>query len=207
MSTQPQVTVDQVRALMKQFGLREPNEVDQRNGKFVEKLLSDPELGAKARAKAKEAFPDIELPEDKLGPLIAPLKADNDALRAQLKELADWRKAREEEEAKKENFQATQASIEAAVKKFNLTEDGMKAMMARMLEQKNPDAEAAAALVTHNAPKPAASPRFVTPKANFYGSAEYDESRKLLHTRPDDFLDAEITEAMNNPEAYIASAA
>ncbi len=207
MSTQPQVTVDQVRALMKQFGLREPNEVDQRNGKFVEKLLNDPELGAKARAKAKEAFPDIELPEDKIAPVIAPLKADNDALRAQIKELADWKADQEKKAAERENEATMQAAVDAAVAKFNLTEDGRKAMLARMIEQRSLDAEAAAALVTHNAPKPAASPRFVTPKANFYGSAEYDESRKLLHTRPDDFLDAEITEAMNNPEAYIASAA
>ncbi len=207
MTTAPALTVEQVRALMKQAGLREPTESEIRAAKLVEKAWRDPELGPKIRATAKAEFPDVRIPEDDLSPVLAPILAQNKALGEQLEALTKKMSEREAKETEAETFASIQKNVDSAVAKFNLTEEGRKAMLDRMKEQNNLDADAAAALIAHNAPKPQAAPRYLPQKMNLYGSAEQDEKFKLLHTRPDDFFDSEVAALINDPDGYVKSVA
>lgn len=200
----PQITVDQVRALMKQFGLREPTEHETRAGKIFEKNLKDPDVGPGLRAAAKKEFPDLVFQEDEIDNRItAREKALSDQIAALTKRLEE----RDAAEAKAKSEADLESKVNSAVSKFNLTEEGRKAMLERMIAQGSTDADAAAALVAHNAPKPASTPAYLPQKMNLFGSAEQDEKYKLLNTRPDDFFDSEVAALIRDPDGYVRSAA
>ena len=61
-------------------------------------LWNDGEKGAALRAKVKEKYPDVVLPEDNLKPVLEPLMAQNKALQDRLDAMAaerDGLKARQ----------------------------------------------------------------------------------------------------------------
>ena len=192
---------------MRQLGIRELGQNEQRAAELLGSVWDDPELGGKLRAKAKEKYPDVKLPEDSVAPVLAPLQAQIKALTEKLEDRDKRDAEREKKESETSSAAKLQADVEAAVSKFNLTEEGRKAMLERMIAQGSTDADAAAALIAHAAPKPATAPKFMPQKINLYGSAESEEKYKLLHTRPDDFFDSEVTELLNDPEGYVRNAA
>ncbi len=174
-------------------------------------LFNDPasEAGRALRAKAKEKNPNLRLPEDAAEPLVAPLRAELEALRAERAE----EKAEREAEKKQREDDAAKNNLEAALsgarQRFNLTDEGFDKMVARMKETGNyADAEAAAAWVAQQTPVPAAAGPYLGPQAlNLAGSAVFDEKFALLHKDPmGQFLDAEFREFMADPQKYSADA-
>lgn len=175
---------------------------------LLEALWSSADLGPKIRKVAKERFPDIRLPEDTVDPVVAPLRQENEALKARLDALAEKFEAREQKAAETDSFQKMEAAVNAAAAKFKLTEEGRAAMLDRMKETRNyTDVEAAAAFIAHSAPpSPTSGPSWATSSAklNLFGSAEQDERFKRLHTNPEGFLEDELRNFASNPDAYVA---
>ncbi len=173
---------------------------------LLDKLWTDGKLGAEVRAKAKELYPDVRIPEDDINPVLAPALAELQAARDELKA--------ERESIAKERSDAADAAtklnlesqLDAARNRFNLTDDGFDKMVARMKETGNyTDAEAAAAWVAQQTPPPKAPANYLGPQAlNFAGSAEQDERFKLLHTDPGGkFLDKEFNDFFADPDKYV----
>jgi hypothetical protein len=183
---------------------------EDRYQKLAESLWNDSDLGATVRKRAKSLFPDIVIPEDSAEPLIAPIRAELEAMRAE--------RIAEKEAAAKEKEERAQAKAQtkledmlvSARQKYSLSDEGFDKMCERMKATSNySDAEAAAAWVAQQNP-PAPPPRaYLGPqKANFYGTGQADEERfGLLHRDPfGAFLDAEMTEFMNDPDKYVRDA-
>lgn len=173
---------------------------------LVDKLWNDGTLGAGVRKAAKELYPNLTLPDEQIEPVVAPLKAENKALQERLdkieKERAEERKANEETRSR----QTLEQSLEAARTKYNLTADGFDKMVSRMKETSNfTDAEAAAAWVAQQTPPPKApTPNWAPKSMNLFGTKDgRDEKFKLLHSDPMEYLDSELQEFVNNPDAYV----
>jgi hypothetical protein len=176
---------------------------------LVDSLWSDSKLGSQVRAKAKEMFPDITTPEDTVEPAIAPLRAEAEALRNDLKAMREERAAEKAaaEEAKQQRD--LQSSLESAAAQFHLNESGFDKMVARMKETGNySDAAAAAAYVVSQTPvAPQPGPYLGPQNINLFGTAEKDERFSLLHKDAGGrFLDAEFTDFMTDPDKYVRDA-
>jgi ElaB/YqjD/DUF883 family membrane-anchored ribosome-binding protein len=165
--------------------------------------------GAAYRAKAKELFPDVPLPEEAAEAAVEPVKAELTALQAKFDEMIAERAA----EKKAAEDAAVQTNLETAVAnaraKFHLTEDGFDKMVARMKETGNyTDAESAAAWVAMQTPAPTAPGPYLGPQAlDLFGSKNKNEAFELLHRDPTGaFLDSEFREFLANPDKYVQEA-
>ena len=182
---------------------------EQRARALIQALWNDKELGAGVRRRAKEAYPDIQTPEDSLEPVmnerLAPLRAENESLKASFEALSEKFSAREKAVSEKEAQETLRASLNLARDKFSLTDDGFDKMVARMKETGNyQDAEAAAAWVASVTPPPAkAKPDWMPQAMNLFGSNERDESLALLHRNPEAYADSQIAEMLRDPDAYV----
>lgn len=178
---------------------------EQRSVDLFDKLYHDPEFGPALRKKAKETYPDIRVPEDSLGPLVAPLQKQIETLAEQNKALIDKMAKREADEQERATFQSLESRVTSAVSKFSLTDEGRAKMLDRMKETGNyTDPEAAAAFIAHTAPKPAALPSWAPQSMNLFGSKEYDESLALLHRNPSAYEDQQLIEFAKDPDKYVA---
>lgn len=176
---------------------------------LMERLLKDSKLGPDVRKLAKEAYPDVEFPEDRFDAQLAPVR---ELLETTQKELREEREARAAEAAKAaERAQENdmRAKLDAAVQKYSLTADGAQKMVDRMKESGNvSDFEAAAAWVAGQQPRAAEPGPYLGPQnINLFGTAEKDERFAMLHQDPmGKFLDAEFREFSADPDAYVRSA-
>lgn len=174
---------------------------------LIQDLWNDKVVGPALHRKAKEKYPSIRLPEEQFAPFLEPLTAKLDELSAKLKErdeeISKRDKEREDRAQKRQNDQFA-SSLDDAVKKFNLTDDGRKAMIERMQETKAYDPYAAAAYIVSQAPPAIAGPVFGPQALNFAGSAEVAEDRKLLHRDPAAYFDSEVRKMLTNPRDYVA---
>jgi hypothetical protein len=178
----------------------------QRMEELFATLWNDADLGPKVRAKAKEKWSDITLPEDQVAGPLNELRSQNETLAKQLKEMQERQEARDKEEADRKAIQTMTEGIDRAVREFNLTDDGRAKMMERMKGTGNyGDPEAAAAWVAHQTPpQDIKGPTFGAQHMNLFGSAEPDEKYRQLHTNPEKYMDAELNEFLKNPDKYVA---
>lgn len=176
---------------------------------LLDSLWSDKTLGANVRKKAKELFPDIVTPEDAAEPIVAPLKAQIEALQEQNKSILDRVAAREKADADATAEVELSKRLANARAAYGLTEDGFDKMVARMKETGNfTDADAAAAWVVQHSPKPqvANSPSWLPKSANLFGSKDKVDDAKFekLHTDPQAYMDDELREFASDPDKYVA---
>ena len=185
---------------------RPATQTEVRAARLVEQLWNSADLGPQVRAQAKALFPDIQLPEE--APVIAPIKAENDALRQRLEKLEADIAERDRTTGEERAFADLEGAVKRAVTKFGLTDEGRAAMLDRMKETKNyTDVEAAAAWVAHSKPPaPTSGPSWVTnsQRINLFGSAEKDERYKALHTDPEGYLESELRTFAADPDKYTA---
>jgi len=177
-----------------------PDPVTDRARALVNKLWGDPELGAKVRKAAKDLFPDVSIPEDQVDPVIAPLKGQLEATQAELKALKEEREAEKRAAAEAATQRSLESALEAARKKYSLTDEGFAKMVERMKEKQNfTDAESAAAWVASETPppKPTSGPSWTPQALDLYGSKHADEKFKLLHSDPDAFFDMEVKDILD----------
>ena len=98
------------------------------------KLWADTDLGPQVRKKVKELYPDVALPEDAAEPVVAPLRAQLDRLEAENAKMREEREAEKAAAAERSAQQSINDRLDAARKRFNLTEEGFDKMVARMKE-------------------------------------------------------------------------
>lgn len=191
----------------------EANIVLQRSKALVDRLLGDRgDAGKAARAEALKLFPDLEGklvdPNADLEPIVAPLKAQIDALTEKLtaKETAEAEAA---QKALEERAEFTlQSKLDATKKTFNLTDEGLKAVMERMTATGNyADTDAAAAYVLKDYKPVETRSAALGPQAADYlgkSSGEDMERMKLLWNDADGgFLDYEIAKMEADPRDYV----
>lgn len=190
----------------------EANIVLQRSKALVDRLLGDRgDAGKAARAEALKLFPDLEGklvdPNADLEPIVAPLKAQIEELTGKItaRELADAEAAKALAEQRLETDFV--AKVDAAVKEFNLTEEGRMAMLERVKatgNYANPAAEASYMLKDYK-PVETRSAALGPQAADFLGKASQEDAdrMKLLWNDPDGaFLDYEIETMLADPDKY-----
>ena len=173
------------------------------------KLWADTDLGPQVRKKVKELYPDVALPEDAAEPVVAPLRAQLDRLEAENAKMREEREAEKAAAAERSAQQSINDRLDAARKRFNLTEEGFDMMVAHMKETQNyTDAEGAAAWVVQQTPPPKPTGPYLGPQnINLFGTAEKDERFALLHKDPmGAFLDQEFRDFTADPDKYIRDA-
>ena len=184
-----------------------PN-VDDRTKALLETLWNDGKLGSAVRAKAKELYPDVMLPEDSLSPMVEPLRAELEANRKALEEMRAEREA--EKAAALESSQRVnlETALANARQSYSLTDEGFDKMVERMKTTGNySDADAAAAWVAQQTPVNKVSKADWLPKKmNFLGSGDINDNPdfKLLHTNPDRYLDKQLEQFVADPDTYVA---
>ena len=177
----------------------------ERAAKLLDSLWNDGKVGPALRAKTKELFPEVSLPDDQFEPIVSPMREALEATTAELKALREERAA-EKKANEAAAFQTDfESRIAAARDKFRLTPEGFDAMVSRMKETQNyTDADAAAAWVKSQEPPPkAAGPSWAPSKLDLFGSSNTDERYRLLHTDPQAYQDAELMEFVADPDKYV----
>ncbi|MDE2096575.1 MAG: hypothetical protein KGL39_04955 [Patescibacteria group bacterium] len=179
---------------------------DDRLKKLSEALWNDAELGAKIQARAKEMFPDAKTNEDVFGPMLNPLRAENEKLSKRLSEMQEERIAEKKAAEEAKTRQTLEAQLDAARKNYSLTDEGFDKMVARMKETGNyADADAAAAWVASKTPPAKVDGPTWAPQAlNLFGSKKYDEALNELHRDPQSYMDSQLSQFVRDPDAYVA---
>lgn len=129
--------------------------------KLNNELWNDPKLGMQVKELVKEKYPNANIPE--LDAIRSVKKSEDEILvkvdaanKAALDRIEAFEKAQKERDEKDINAKAEREfanDVEATKKKYQLTQEGMEKVFARMKEKNNPDVEAAAAWVTDHEPK------------------------------------------------------
>jgi hypothetical protein len=134
----------------------------QRAKDLLNKVYSDKKHGPAVRRALKDADPTLAIPEDVADEYAAPLKAENDALKKRLDDLA---KSLDEDRAKRkdeDDLAEMNRRIDDVVRKRGLTDDGRAGLIETMQKRQIADPEAAALLYLDTLPKskprPVASP-------------------------------------------------
>lgn len=172
----------------------------------LEKLWNDGEVGSTVQKKIKEIFPDAKTNDDVFGPVVAPLRAENEKLAAKLAKIEEERAAERKEREESSMKRSLDEALTSARQKFNLTEEGFDKMVARMKETGNyGDAEAAAAWVASKTPPaPAAGPSWKPQSMNLFGSKKFDEALAELHRDPQEYMDNQLAMFVSDPDGYVA---
>lgn len=187
-------------------------EADRRFAELGNALWNDTsERGRTFRAFAKEKYPDAVTIEDQFDPIVKPLREEAAALRAELAAEAQRRTDEAEARTRERAERTLQDGLEAARKRFNLTDAGMDLTIKRMQDTGNySDPLAAAAAIVADNPPPKDPTGYLGPQnINLFGSAnESAEDRiRLLHKDPmGGFLDAEFRDFISDPDAYVRNA-
>lgn len=173
---------------------------------LLNKMADHPEKGTAARRLMSDIEPTLRFPENAADAVVAPLRSE---LESANKKIADLEAARENDRVERETREAEsklRGDMDAAAKTFGLTDEGRAKMEERMRSTASLDAEAAAAWVAAQAPKPqpsAPTPSFAPAAINLFGSAQKsdDESVALLHTNPVAWQDREIAAMLSEQAA------
>jgi hypothetical protein len=184
--------------------MAEATQAQIRAAELLEQLWSDGEIGEKVRRAAKAKFPDAKIIDDTVAPFVAPLQAENAALKKRLDDMEASRAA--DKEAREQR--AAQANLESALAKarqeYNLTDEGFDKMVGRMKETGNyADADAAAAWVASKTPPTApAGPTWRSQDLDLFGTKNADEARAELHRNPDKHRDDQIEAFLRDPDGF-----
>jgi hypothetical protein len=175
---------------------------------LLESLWNDSSLGSKVRAKAKEMYPDVNIPEDQFSPMIAPLQNELNAAKEDLAAMRAERLAEKEAREEASARSNLEDALAGARQKYNLTDEGFDKMVARMKETGNyADADASAAWVAQQTPaKTVNKADWLPRKINLFGSAEESEEAdfKLLHINPLAYQDDQLSRFAADPDKYVA---
>lgn len=176
----------------------------QGTAKLTNEIWNDPVHGNTVKEIVKAKYPNANIPE--VDTLNTVRKAEADILAKveatkteTLSRIEAFEKAQKDRDEKESNSKAERefaSEIEVAKKKYQLTDEGMEKVIARMKAKNNPDVEAAAAWVTDNEPSkaPISSSGYVDPSFNPFGSKGEDKAWETLNRNPWDgkFAEQEI---------------
>lgn len=173
---------------------------------LINSLWNDANVGPAVRKTAKSKFPEIQIQDDLIEPVVRAVKDEAEQARNEIKALREERDAERKSAEEAKQRANLERSLDEARNKFGLTSEGFDAMVARMKETGNfTDAEAAAAWVASKTPpKQTAGPTWAPQSLNLFGSKDYDESLASLHRDPQGYMDRQLTEFVSDPDKYVA---
>lgn len=179
----------------------------QRAYDLVNALWNDGEVGAKIRSTAKSRY-NIQLPDDAVDSRIEPLNKKIETLEKTLADERAERAKKAEEEATNKQKNDIEGALNAARQKYNLTQEGFDKMVERMKATQNfSDAEAAAAWVVSNEPKPVnPGPSWQPKNIDLKGNLN-KEMVKLLHDDPEEYENQQLAEFFKDPDTYVKETA
>ena len=185
--------------------MAEATEAQIRALQSLEKLWNDVDVGPTVQKKIKEIFPDAKTNDDVFGPVVAPLRAQNEALEKKLAKIEEERAAERKEREESSMKRSLDEALTAARKSYNLTEEGFDKMVARMKETGNyADADAAAAWVASKTPPaPVAGPSWKPQSMNMFGAKKFDEAFAELHRDPQEYMDNQLALFVSDPDSYV----
>jgi hypothetical protein len=120
---------------------------------LLDRLYSDKDNGPATRRALKKIDPTLAIPDDVAEEYAAPLKAENDALKKRLDDLA---KSVDEDRAKRkdeDDLAEMHRKIDSVVAKRGLTDEGRAGLIETMQKRQIADAEAAALVYLDTLPK------------------------------------------------------
>lgn len=171
---------------------------------LADALWNDKELGARVQAKAKEMFPDAKTTADVVDPWVMPLREENSKLAKMIEEMREERAAEKKAAEQSKNETGFKEQLDKARREYGLTDEGLDKLVARMKDVGAYDVEAAAAWVARQTPPPAATgPTWAPQHLDWYGSKNKDEAMAALHRDPIDYMDAELSKFVRNPDQYV----
>lgn len=179
-----------------------------RNFQVMQKAWNHPEVGTQVRRAINKADPSVPIPED-IGDRIAeeklkPIEDKFSSIEDQVKKLAERYDNDQKAATERAAEGALLSRLEKVKDKFRFTDEGMKLVTDRMIEQKSGDVEAAAAFIANEYAPPPAPPSgqggLFPVKANLFGSAEKsaDEDIQALHKDPLAWQDNTLTAMLND---------
>jgi hypothetical protein len=173
---------------------------------ILNKLWGEAGVGAQIRKTSKELFPEVTLPEDEVEPVLAPMRAQLEEQKAKNADLEGRLQKIIDERATSDAEKSFEAQMQAASKRFNLTDEGRAKVIARMKETGNYTAvEDAAAYIVSQMPAPKASnsASWLPQPMDMFGSKNHDEKFEKLHRDPIGYQDAELREFISDPDKYV----
>lgn len=180
----------------------------QRGMGVLNKMWTDPKDGLTFKRKVKSLEPTWAIPEvDVVDQAAAPFRAEIDTLKKSVTDLVDTITTERQTAAERREETTLQERLTAARKEYQLTDEGMDKVIARMKETGNPDPSSAAAWVTDHMPKAkptSGSSSFGPSAANLFGVKTQDDHWKDLHTDPDGWFDREVEAVLNDPQYQAA---
>jgi hypothetical protein len=186
---------------------------------LVDRLTQDQKVGLDVKRRLRELHPEmnVRIPEDDIAePMLKPVREQVTTLQTQLNELGEKFKetttaletAKTEDEQRRTDQKALtelEKSIDAASRKYRFTDEGKAALIEHMKTTGTSDPDTAGAyLVQHmEKPSPATSNGMAPEQARRNGAPDVDlfqvatghddESLKLLHTKPLDWMNKEVS--------------
>lgn len=155
-------------------------------------LYADKDQGAAVRRALKKIDPSLQIPDEVAEQYAAPLRAENEELKKNLGELSkkfdDDRKSRQDEA----DLAKLTSSIDRAVSKHKLTEDGRAGLIKVMQERQIADADAAALVFKETLPKPQPTRAHTGPLPSAFNLLEVNT--------PKDKTDSEVQAFWDNPQ-------
>lgn len=149
--------------------------------KLVDDLYNDGKLGMKFKKLLKEKDPSFNIPEiDAAAPHVERLDKMEQTITDLRQQLTNERQDSD-----------LSRSFAAVRREFNLTEEGMDLVKKTMLERKNPDARAVAALLLHEQPPAPVTPNGIGTRVGFFDHSTEDEKNELqqIVSDPDGWFD------------------
>lgn len=194
-------------------------ELMQRSTALLDQMLGDPTHAPIVEPVVKALNPNAVFPGAKAREAVmAPVKAEIERVRAESKaeidaalalaktaqERLDAREAKEAAAAQAQSDAQMLAQLNAIRSKRGFSEEKMQEVLARMKEQNNPDADAAAAWVAESIPKPlpAAGHDYLPSTVDVYGSSQDPATTawKGLHENPTAWQTNELRSIVKDPD-------
>jgi hypothetical protein len=176
---------------------------------LLAELMADGKLGADIRKAAKAKFPDIRTVDEVAEPVVAPLRAENEALRARLDKLEESRAADRKYWDEQTAKQTIDAALEQARKNYNLTDEGLDKAVARVKEMGAQGdmaaaVDAAAAWVASKTPPAQVKgPTWAPQDLNLFGSKDKDDALVKLHRDPVGYQDDVLSDFFRDPDRFV----
>lgn len=177
---------------------------------MLNKLYNHPDKAMEFKKLAKEA--GYKVPElDTIERVTKPYDEKMSALEKNYKDLEEKYNKRDLADREKEEERALRIELDSVQKKEGLSDEGMNKVIARLMEKKSSDVEAAAAWVKSQEPKP----KLTTNTHNFAagkfdgakwagGGEEGEKAWKTLMkdgaTGSDDYFASVVDDVLNHPE-------
>jgi hypothetical protein len=168
-------------------------------------MWASPEHGLAVKRAYKAIYPSASIPEvDSPALVVAPVVEKVSQVEAAVTSLAERLDAMQLDSTNARENARLGSSIDRAVQKYRLTDEGRATLIEQMKERQNPDAESVAAWMVSEIARPAPATTSAFAPQSFTAAGLEDiaaeESLKELDRNPTRWFDKTVSEMLNDPE-------